>query len=602
MTDPKDPWLTVMFKLDTYCHATVGVTTGLCVGGDWFYYLFKDNKFSYFDGVPAYGKAKAFCIDCHDPVQRGDFLWTAFSGLLKAQKSTSKGGGSGDPGKNLAGDCAGTSPLYLPPILPGVPGDVKSDPASKLPEQAQLMFDCLSWRSFLALNMEAQVEPAPGTTAEWRGLPRLGAGLTNEGPRVWETYRSVFETFQPGRPDWKLDKRSWDDPEHFAPVCKQVTINDKVLRMTGKQRYSEIIDEAHQAFGNQFNILVDQNSNLAHFEVRLNRDEFEFLKKTHYANTGNYNVGGPNKLLRWKIDPALQFPDNRPNKTGAIEIKAAWREMCTDSSCLKVDDLSHYFTRDAIIYRRDPLGGDATCRPAKVGLVGFHIAHKTYYAPQWVWSTFEHVENVPKVGDVPIQQTDRKTKYSFYSPWMQWYAQDAATCMKQRPGVAKKMPVKPNEVTVAACPNLQNIANSHPKGVPPPPYAVVSPSPNQVTRLDKMSSSPLNLRYQKELEAWGSVFQYFRLVNTQWPLNGRTSDGEVKMRACTDDVKEPCYNVKPSNLRLRNTTMETYQVSYHMPGKTGQASSAGCMQCHGISGVDFSFVWTDAVTAPVPLE
>ena len=48
--------------------------------------------------------------------------------------------------------------------------------------------------------------------------------------------------------------------------------------------------------------------------------------------------------------------------------------------------------------------------------------------------------------------------------------------------------------------------------------------------------------------------------------------------------------------------METYQVSYHMPGKTGQASSAGCMQCHGISGVDFSFVWTDAVTAPVPLE
>ena len=103
------------------------------------------------------------------------------------------------------------------------------------------------------------------------------------------------------------------------------------------------------------------------------------LKKTHYANTGNYNVGGPNKLLRWKIDPALQFPDNRPNKTGAIEIKAAWREMCTDSSCLKVDDLSHYFTRDAIIYRRDPLGGDATCRPAKVGLVGFHIAHKTYY-------------------------------------------------------------------------------------------------------------------------------------------------------------------------------------------------------------------------------
>ena len=28
-----------------------------------------------------------------------------------------------------------------------------------------------------------------------------------------------------------------------------------------------------------------------------------------------------------------------------------------------------------------------------MGLVGLHIAHKTQHAPQWIWSTFEQVDN-----------------------------------------------------------------------------------------------------------------------------------------------------------------------------------------------------------------
>ncbi len=620
MSNRKGPWLTVMFKLDGYCRADFGAA-GPCVGGDWFYYLYRGGDFYYFENVLALGKAKAFCIDCHDPVQKGDFLWTAFSDLLRAQlksQPTIPVPPEQHAKVNVVEYCDDL------PVKPDLPGDVRYNPATiaeTSPAKAQFMFDCLSWRSFLALNWPAQTEPTQGTTAEWRGTPQLGASLTDEGPRVWETYRSVFETFQPDDPKWTLRNRSWDDPGSFDPVCDQKSTSDKVLRMTGKQRYSSIIDEAHQAFGNQLNILVDQNGKLTRFEVRLNRDEFEYLKANDFADTGTYDVGGPKEQLDWQAKP-LQFPDNIRGftKTGAIEIKAAWREMCTNpdpAKCPKRDDLSHYFTRDATIFERKPTG-EAACRTATVGLVGFHIAHKTFWAPQWVWSTFEHVDNVPKVG-VPPTDTKRSTEYSYYSPWMQQYAPDALKCVLERPGVSEQMPVSPSGPTTAACPNLQNIKNSHPTKIPPTGNGttgtgmqdlVLAPSPNQVIRLDRISTSTLNRDYRKKLENMGSVFQYYTLVNTQWPLNGRRPkpflETTINMEACPDDEKSSgCYAVAPPGLRLRNTALETYQVSYHLANvapETGQASSAGCMQCHGASGVDFSFVWTDAVTVPVALK
>src|SRR4029078_13734279 len=36
-----------------------------------------------------------------------------------------------------------------------------------------------------------------------------------------------------------------------------------------------------------------------------------------------------------------------------------------------------------------------------MGLVGFHIAQKTKEFPEWIWSTFEQVDNVPpKAGNI----------------------------------------------------------------------------------------------------------------------------------------------------------------------------------------------------------
>ncbi|MBT5498697.1 MAG: hypothetical protein HOK54_23415, partial [Alphaproteobacteria bacterium] len=86
---------------------------------------------------------------------------------------------------------------------------------------------------------------------------------------------------------------------------------------------------------------------------------------------------------------------------------------------------------------------------------------------------------------------------------------------------------------------------------------------------------------------------------------GTPSATTINMNACKGaEISPDCYTLIPLNLRLRNTTLETFQVSHLLPEKDAnrQASSGGCMQCHGSTGVDFSFVWVDAAEEIVPLR
>ncbi len=596
--DPsQDPWLTVMWKLDGYCHADFS-GAGPCAGGEWFWYLYRFGEFLQFNQVPAVGKAQAFCLDCHGPVQKADFSWQLFHQLKAKLPATSQVPPEQAATTNVVKFCEGL------PIDPTVPGDVALDPEKAKqqygPEKTQLMFDCLSWRSFVALNWPAQPDQ--------RGQPDTGKKITDSGERVWESYREIFEIFQPDNPDWTLSNRDWNSPEHFDPVCGQQP-GDKVMRMLAKQRHSQILNETHQAFGNQFNILVDQNRNLTHFEVRVNRDEYDFFKTNGYADTGQYDVGGPLAQLKWTAPP-LHFPDNVRGVEGAIEIKAAWREMCVDSSCVKQDDLDKFYVREALTYTPGTNGTEGSCKPIQVGLVGMHIGHKSFWSPQWVWSTFEHVDNAPTVGQPVKPVSNGQTPYSFYNPDTAKRQPSEADCRVQRPGIIPNKKSQWYRENSDACPNLQMIANSHPG---PADQASSSPSqnddkltPNQVTRIDPATASPLNNGYQQKLKSMNSVFQYFELVNTQWPLAGRGKPGDttIHMRVCDATTTTDCYQLMPPDLRLRNTTMETFQVAFkqHSDNSISQFSSVGCMQCHAGAGLDFSFAWTDGAEEIIPIS
>jgi hypothetical protein len=188
------------------------------------------------------------------------------------------------------------------------------------------------------------------------------------------------------------------------------------------------------------------------------------------------------------------------------------------------------------------------CILQDVALVGLHIVIKTRNRPQWIWSTFEHVDNVPPQG---ASTPPPNVTYSFNNP-----RQPQTLIPANRPP-----PVTPHNFEV-------------------------NPDPMQVVRKWLIDSEiiRMNGNYKQEIskqEINGTVWQNYMLVLTQWPL--RTSP------------ERPTNNGEPfpnGYTNLANTTMETY----FQDSKDGQFPS--CMACHAYSnhyGRDFvMFVTMDA--------
>lgn len=614
-----EPWLTVMVKIKGYCQPTVG---GGCLGGEWFYYLYRFGNFMQFNEIPVYGKPQAFCTDCHNPVAKSDYLWNLHLYVRGRQQPY-----IADGAKPADGDIDDLPPSAVCAngelgIGPEPPADVPFAPHAVPQDQRQAMFDCFSWRSFLALNW-------PAKSAE-RGVPDQQAALRDvRPPRVWETYKEIAEVFQPQDANWKVDNQAWNDSQFVPQVCQEhierldSSERAKLLQMITKTRSHQVLNETHQAMGNQFNILVDQSGKLVRYEVRFNRDEFEYLKANGYANTGNYSYGGPNQ-------GEVYFPTNADGATGlgAIEIKAAWRDICTPNSggtCLPPEEAlaSRYYSQNALVYTAKTRQSEESCRLAKVGLVGLHIIRKTVHSPQWVWSTFEHVDNVPDFGQPAKDGTD----YLLYSAACQENLPTAQLCSVMRPGVIP-FAKEPNR---ACCENAQLIVNANP-GRPDPNGELQADDgkvlkKNQVTRLVAVGPVELNKRIRLALPLpWAN----YLLLNTQWPSGARQTADQVPAGAtrripcnvadllwsspggtasafvAAGIPKPSCYTMQPrsgsSELKLRNTTMETYQAAWNHPGTAGatQSSVQSCFNCHGFSGVDFSFAWTDATEEIVP--
>jgi len=104
-----------------------------------------------------------------------------------------------------------------------------------------------------------------------------------------------------------------------------------------------------------------------------------------------------------------------PFDTGSTEIKAAWRLLTArDTPAIRA---RYYVVNGAQVFNV----GTRKCEKQDIALVGFHIVTKTPDRPQWIWSTFEQVDNVPgrtsepkPPGGVPCPSTTRKNR----RPWI----------------------------------------------------------------------------------------------------------------------------------------------------------------------------------------
>lgn len=346
----------------------------------------------------------------------------------------------------------------------------------------QPFVDIHAWNMFVALNWPASATQhgVPDRGNVIGGVPRSpegGGGMPN-GPTVWETFKDTSDIFL----DPPVKPSPFNAPETIPPACQKLAAADpeaarRTLTMTAK--VADVLEDFRQAFTLQ--PLVDQNGQRVWYEVKVNEAWYDYV-----VNNGFYDS-------RKQPPSGISFPagSNDGKGVGALKVKAAWKVMGLLGS-RQPDDPTRFYTTRALVY--DPATNN--CAQQLVGLVGLHIVHKTRTLNQWVWATFEQVDNAPTRG----QTIPAGARYNFFDP----------SCM--------------------SCPVNQ------------PPATLTSPVQVQrVIPIDDNAASQ-NAVFQPALAALrldGNVWRHYQLVNAQW-----RQDPNLK------NPPQPPY--------LANTTMETY--------------------------------------------
>jgi hypothetical protein len=410
--------------------------------------------------------------------------------------------------------------------------DKGPDPALSPIENRQRGFDFYSWLTFIALDAPAD-------------NPRGIATSRPETRTVWEdgkNFKQLLEVMLPGdvAPKW--------DQKPIPAACRSQYERDKSLM---------IVPMIEESFNQPFKTgpLIDQQNNYAIFDILMNRAMFDYIVEHHlYSQKGQSSDA--NAAL--KID----FPSGHHDPTGggdpgAIMLKVSWKVLTPS------DDKSRFHHVEALVAMpaTPDEQSDPPCLRRTLGLVGFHIVHKTTTRPQWIWTSFEHVDNVPEQQEVDAHNADPathrlKSSYNFYDP-----SCSAANCPVNETPPHPWDPEASNQLQFRRTSDGRILFNS------------------QITRVVPLTEATkaMNARFQAILD--GTVWRHYMLISTQWPSAFPcTGDHSVAANAPvpkTDFEKQPDMNCSPAPTYLANSTLETYSQG------TIPLASSSCMACHG---------------------
>ena len=430
-------------------------------------------------------------------------------------------------------------PQAMPsPVISGnIPRQVVITGNPSTPQDARPFFDNFAWESFIALNWPA-LSGSRGIPNEPNN-PNVFFSSPNGAPVVWGTYKDSFDLF--GQKDQRPS--SWGSATSPVSPCPGATTNQKTLIFTTKG--DTPLMQTKQAFSFP---LVDQRSNFVYYDIRYDQAEYNFIRGQD-SDPSSWLYLLKNLAPKENAQFGVQMPVTTTSALGSIMVKAAWR-LSTGR-----DDTKRFYAINAQIYNSQT----QTCTPSTVLLVGLHIAHKVDPFSEWVWSTFEQIDNVPPDPDVSPKPSPPPNGYSFNN----------GTGTPPTPsGFNYKPPLTA-------------------PGTPTP-----TPSPVQVTRVNPVPNTPagqstrdVNAFYQGLLK--GTVWQYYQLVVTQWPgIPGIGADKPFKLMQKGGVYPQNAGAAFPS-IGAVNTTMETY---FQTQNDAAGAGGNSCMSCHYRAGQsDFSW-------------
>ena len=399
--------------------------------------------------------------------------------------------------------------------------------AKELPRE-HLMFDILSWREFVAVCWPVNDD----------GIAMQD--INDSGRKRFATWKTDNDIFLPdgGRPaPWGTNQQNRRFVGYGIRPGARVLDNISAVHGPLNTKPRRGRGEVSQAFAYP---IWDRNGWMVRYEIYVNRDEFEYI-----AANELYNIDG--QVAFTKAGGKVSFPlDVSVDNVGAIELKLAWKVL--DES--KGDLLDRFLTVKGAIFT----GADGK-QPVErtLALVGMHIGHRTHSSPQWIWSTFMHVDSL---------QTDALKTFQ-HKPINPLFVDPA------------------NEIALINTPAQTSAIFLD--GQIPTQVSQVTPVPLATEQVNRLALSALRSRR--------SVLQYYKLLGTQWPTE------PIAVPSPPDKLPDGITNKpggRPTPVYLINPLLETYFQVGNQPavnqteGGTDQTRVFGtesCMGCHSSAPV-----------------
>jgi hypothetical protein len=404
-------------------------------------------------------------------------------------------------------------------------------------DNLQRGFDFYSWRTFIALNWPAKITNVTSIDQAQADTPTQWEDMDN--------FKQLLDVMLPADvlpPKWPSDRAGMEaERERLVPEECRALHKQMPERM--------IVKMIEESFNEPFKTgpLIDQQGHYAIFDILMNRQMFDYIM-AHHLNTKAGQMSAADSGLLVDFPPGQNdTPGTLDGTFGAFMLKVSWRILSPD----EIQAKSFHMVKALVLMPPGDPKAKRPCLPETLGLIGFHAVHKTLGRPQWIWTSFEHVKNVPDKDEVAANKL--AGPYNFFS----------VNCKDNCPA---------------------------PNATPPRPW---DPDPalqlkfrkddsfkSQIVRETPLTDAAKNMnKIFHSMLPEASVWQNYMLISTQWPsvfactsLHSQSADAPAPK---TDFVKQPDMTCSPAPTFLANSTLETYSQ-----GDVPLASSS-CIACHG---------------------
>ncbi|HET9228099.1 MAG TPA: hypothetical protein VFR31_15595 [Thermoanaerobaculia bacterium] len=274
------------------------------------------------------------------------------------------------------------------------------------------------------------------------------------------------------------------------------------------------------------NNLIAQSGVEVMFDMAVNQPMYNYIANNQLYTQNCFNNGGMN----------IHMPPTTNPSTGAgsIELKTAWLPM---ANC----DPTKYHCAPGLI--------DGVL-PTQMGLIGIHIVHKIDDHQEWIWSSFEHVNNAPDCTKV----TSPPSGYSSWNFFNSSFVPVGSSCDACTDSTGK------------SC-NPANQCNTYVSQIAKPNVCRTTPLLSLTCQNNGNLNDDSNDVVCLNPSVWGllpanSVWKNYMLVGTIWFKPGMTQP------TTASSPFPPTGQSVVGNTTLANSVMETY------------TQGNNCFSCH----------------------